>query len=67
MRWWEGLSNVVKDIIVTTASRECMSDDIIEAAETMKKVNGISLRLETFVQEGAAHNGIFGIRQVDPT
>lgn len=56
--WWDGLGNVVSDVLVTTASGEAMMDDILSAAEKMKKGGGKSVHLETFVQDGAGHNEI---------
>ncbi|KAF8148438.1 Alpha/Beta hydrolase protein [Crassisporium funariophilum] len=57
-QWWNGLEKIVNNVLITTASGECMLDDIIRAGETMKKGAGSTLKIETFVEEGASHNEI---------
>ncbi|EMD40594.1 hypothetical protein CERSUDRAFT_121308 [Gelatoporia subvermispora B] len=54
--WWAGLGNVVRSVLFTTGSNECMFDDIVATAHRMEKGAGSDAKLECFVQHGASHN-----------
>lgn len=56
--WWNGLEKVVNNVLVVTASGECMVDDIVSTAEKMKEGMGSEGKLELFVQDGGSHNEI---------
>lgn len=56
--WWNSLEKVVNNVLITTATGECMVDDIVLAAAKMQKGMGSKAGFEIFVQDGASHNEI---------
>ncbi|KDR69582.1 hypothetical protein GALMADRAFT_77381 [Galerina marginata CBS 339.88] len=66
--WWIGLDKVVSNILITTATGECMLDDILSAGEKMRKGMGSEDKVEIFVQDEACHNEILAeFATYDPT